>query len=89
MQTCLRRLSHIKRFSFRFLLRLDTVFYIQNVTHFSETSVSTRSTRRHIPEDGILYSHHRENLTSFLLFQFSWIPFFMDRKVFTLSKVVQ
>jgi hypothetical protein len=29
---------------------------------FSETSVHTRSTRRHIPEDGILHSHRRENL---------------------------
>jgi hypothetical protein len=30
----------------------------------SETSVHTRSTRRHIPEDGILHSHRRENLKS-------------------------
>jgi hypothetical protein len=30
----------------------------------SETSVHTRSTRRHIPEDGILHSHRRENLRS-------------------------
>jgi hypothetical protein len=28
----------------------------------SETSVHTRSTRRHIPEDGILHSHRRGNL---------------------------
>jgi hypothetical protein len=28
----------------------------------SETSVHTRSTRRHIPEDGILHSHRGENL---------------------------
>jgi hypothetical protein len=28
----------------------------------SETSVHTRATRRHIPEDGILHSHRRENL---------------------------
>jgi hypothetical protein len=27
-----------------------------------KTSVHTRSTRRHIPEDGILHSHRRENL---------------------------
>jgi hypothetical protein len=30
----------------------------------SETSVHTRSTRRHIPENGILHSHRRENLKS-------------------------
>jgi hypothetical protein len=31
----------------------------------SETSVHTRSTRRHIPEDGIAHSHRRENLRSY------------------------
>jgi hypothetical protein len=31
----------------------------------SETSVPTRSTRRHIPEDGILSSHPRDNLKSY------------------------
>jgi hypothetical protein len=30
----------------------------------SETSVNTISIRRHIPEDGILDSHRRENLKS-------------------------
>jgi hypothetical protein len=30
-------------------------------------SVHTRSTRRHIPEDGILHSHRRENLKSYEL----------------------
>jgi hypothetical protein len=31
----------------------------------SETSVHTRSTQRHIPENGILHSHRRENLKSY------------------------
>jgi hypothetical protein len=31
----------------------------------SETSVHTRSTGRHIPEDGILHSHCCENLKSY------------------------
>jgi hypothetical protein len=35
----------------------------------SETSVHRRSTRRHIPEDGILHSHRRKtsNLKNFLM----------------------
>jgi hypothetical protein len=32
--------------------------------HSSETSVHTRSTRRHIPEDGILHSQRCENFKS-------------------------
>jgi hypothetical protein len=32
---------------------------------FSETSVLTRVTRRHISEDGIFHSHGRENLKSY------------------------
>jgi hypothetical protein len=31
----------------------------------SDTSVHTRSTGRDVPEDGILYSHRRENLKSY------------------------
>jgi hypothetical protein len=31
----------------------------------SETSGYTRSTRGHIPEDGLLHSHRRENLKSY------------------------
>jgi hypothetical protein len=32
----------------------------------SETAFHTRSTRRHIPEDGILHSYRRENLKSYI-----------------------
>jgi hypothetical protein len=34
------------------------------VIHSSETPVLTRATLRHIPEDGILHRHRRENLKS-------------------------
>jgi hypothetical protein len=36
--------------------------------HSFETSVHTRSTLHHIPEDGILHSHRRENLRSQIVF---------------------
>jgi hypothetical protein len=35
-------------------------------TRSSETSVHTRSTRRHIPENGILQSHRCENIKSYI-----------------------
>jgi hypothetical protein len=45
---------------------LADIFTLKMVAIYSsETSVHTRSTRRHIPEDGILNSHRRENLNSY------------------------
>jgi hypothetical protein len=32
----------------------------------SQTSALTRATWRNIPEDGIIHSHHRENLRSYI-----------------------
>jgi hypothetical protein len=46
----------------------DIVFLVtlmMEVIHSSETSVLTRVIRRHIPNDGILHSHRRENLKSY------------------------
>jgi hypothetical protein len=34
--------------------------------HASETSVLTRGTQRIVPEEGILHSHRRENLKSYI-----------------------
>jgi hypothetical protein len=39
--------------------------------HSSETSVLSRSAPGHIPEDGILHSHRRENLNSYMVWQFT------------------
>jgi hypothetical protein len=42
------------------------VVYYDDVDDTSlESSVSTRSTRLHIPEDDILHSHYREHLKSY------------------------
>jgi hypothetical protein len=42
------------------------VTLMMNAIRPSETSVLTRTTRRHISEDGILHCHRRENLTSYI-----------------------
>jgi hypothetical protein len=35
--------------------------------HSSETSILTRTVWHNIPEDGILHSHHHENLKSYII----------------------
>jgi hypothetical protein len=44
----------------------NAVFW-EEETFSSETSVYNKLTRRHIPEDGILHSHRRENLKSYIV----------------------
>jgi hypothetical protein len=52
----------------------------------SETDILTRATRRNIPEDGFLYSHHRENLKSYIYPEYDIL---LGKCVYCLRKVVQ
>jgi hypothetical protein len=45
--------------------RIASIF---RATRSSETSVNKISTRSHIPEEGILHSHRRDNLKSYIIF---------------------
>jgi hypothetical protein len=53
----------------------DSFTQMMKVVYSSETSVLTRTTRRHILEDGILHSHRRENLKSYKIGQYSQIKY--------------
>jgi hypothetical protein len=44
----------------------DSFHHEDGVDKFLRTSVFTRRTRRHIPEDSILHSHRHENLKSYV-----------------------
>jgi hypothetical protein len=56
-----RRLLRSREFRLFFPLTLK-----MEATRSSETSVLTINTRRKIPEDGLLHSHRRENLKSYI-----------------------
>jgi hypothetical protein len=45
-------------------MNLSTLMMVEK--RFSETSVLIRATRRHITQYGILHSHRRENLKSYI-----------------------
>jgi hypothetical protein len=57
---CCHLLTLVPRSRIFFTLKMEAI-------RSSETSVHTRSTWRHIPEDGILHSHHCEILKSYNL----------------------
>jgi hypothetical protein len=42
------------------------VILVMEAIHCSEMSILIRATRRHVPEDGILHSHCREDLKSYV-----------------------
>jgi hypothetical protein len=42
------------------------VTLMMEAIRYSETSVLTRATRHYSPEDGILHSHRRDNLRSYI-----------------------
>jgi hypothetical protein len=47
------------------------VTLLMEAIRFSETSIITRTTLYHIPEDGILHSHRRKDLKSYIILR--WI----------------
>jgi hypothetical protein len=58
-----------RRFGGTYHLHIQGKDHIASIfrVRLSETSVHTRPTLRHIPEDEILHSHRRENLKSYMI----------------------
>jgi hypothetical protein len=54
-----------------------------DATTSNDASVYTsiKPTRRHIPQDGILHSHRRENLKSYIMFTLRYVKFEVEKKL--------
>jgi hypothetical protein len=57
-EACSQLLTLVHRSPISYTLKMEAIYS-------SETSVNIIATRRHTPEDVILYSHRRENLRSY------------------------
>jgi hypothetical protein len=52
--------------------RIASIIKVKRISERGTTSVFTNATRHHIPEDGIIHSHRRAKLKSYIdLFEFS------------------
>jgi hypothetical protein len=65
-------------------------FYLENGGDtFLRKSVHARSTRHHIPEDDILYSHLRENLKSYTIYNILHQTFIIRDLMRTLQAIIR
>jgi hypothetical protein len=52
-----------------------------DATTSSETLVYIKTTRRHIPQGGILHNHRCENLKSYIIFTLRYVKFKVEKKL--------